>query len=59
METGIFQILGLMRLFVYMRIDDELMEISPIDGSSDQQKGLKAGARLFLGVYRIRCKYLK
>jgi len=51
METGIFQILGHMRLFNYMRIDDELRDINPLEWSHDQLKGIKAGERMFLEVY--------
>ena len=51
METGIFQILGLMGLFDYMQIDDELIDINPLEWSRDQLKGIKTGERMFLEVY--------
>lgn len=51
METGIFRVLGLMGLFEYMRMDDELMEINPLNWTRDQLKGIKAGKRMYLEVY--------
>jgi ferredoxin--NADP+ reductase len=51
METGIFRILGLMGLYEYMRIGDELRDVNPLDWSRDQLKGIKAGERMFLEVY--------
>ena len=51
METGIFQILGLLDLFEYMRIDDEIRDINPLEWSRDEMKSIKAGERMFLEVY--------
>jgi len=51
METGIFQMLGLLGLFDYMRIDEELHSINPLEWSRDQLKKIKAGERMFLEVY--------
>jgi ferredoxin--NADP+ reductase len=51
METGIFQMLGLLGLFDYLRIDDELRDMNPLDWSREQLKGIKAGERMFLEVY--------
>ena len=51
METGIFQMLGLMGLYDYMRIDEDLHSINPMKWSRDQLKKIKAGERMFLEVY--------
>lgn len=51
LETGIFQMLGLMGLFDYMRIDEELNVISPMEWSRDQLNTIKEGERMFLEVY--------
>lgn len=51
METGIFQMLGMMGLFDYMRIDEELKIINPMEWSRDQLKTIKGGERMFLEVY--------
>jgi len=51
METGIFQMLGLLGLFDYMRIDEELHSINPLEWSRDQLKKIKTGERMFLEVY--------
>ncbi|MEX0769862.1 MAG: hypothetical protein WD035_03960 [Balneolaceae bacterium] len=52
METGIFQILGQLGLFDYIRIKDELKDENPLNWTSDQiSKNIKAGERMFLEVY--------
>jgi len=52
METGIFQILGQLGLFDYIRIKDELKNENPLNWSDDEIKtNIKAGERMFLEVY--------
>lgn len=52
METGIFRILGMMGLFDYITVKDELKDINPLNWTRDQLKrGVKAGDRMFLEVY--------
>ncbi len=51
METGIFKILARMGLYEYMRVDDELRDLNPLDWTRDQLKTIKPGERAFLEVY--------
>jgi ferredoxin--NADP+ reductase len=51
METGIFQMLGVMGLFDYMRVDEDLRSMNPLEWDRDQLKTIKAGERMFLEVY--------
>lgn len=52
METGIFRILGMMGLFDYITVKDELKEVNPLNWTRDQLKrDVKAGDRMFLEVY--------
>lgn len=52
METGIFRILGMMGLFDYLTVKDELKEVNPLNWTREQlKKDVKAGDRMFLEVY--------
>ncbi|MEX2600055.1 MAG: hypothetical protein WD355_00325 [Balneolaceae bacterium] len=52
METGIYQILGQMGLFGYMRIKEKLQEKNPLNWTrEDVKKNIRPGNRMFLEVY--------
>ena len=52
METGIFQILGMMGLYDYLDLKDEVRDVDPMDWTSKQlKKKVKAADRMFLEVY--------
>lgn len=52
METGIFQILGMLGLFDYLQLKDEIKDVDAMEWSRDQLKtSVKAGERMFLEVY--------
>lgn len=52
METGIFQILAMMGMFDYLRVDDTLMKKDPAHWTRDELKtGVKPAERMFLEVY--------
>ena len=52
METGIFRILGMMGLYDYMDLKDDVKDVDPMDWTPEQLKRkIKAGERMFLEVY--------
>lgn len=52
METGIFQILGMLGLFDYIELKDSIKDVDPMDWTRDQLKTeVKASERMFLEVY--------
>lgn len=52
METGIFRILGMMGLFDYITVKDQLQDINPLNWTWEQlKKNIKAAERMFLEVY--------
>jgi len=52
METGIFQVLGMMGLYDYLDLKEEVQDVDPMDWTREQLKRkVKAGERMFLEVY--------
>ncbi|MEX1010877.1 MAG: hypothetical protein WDZ29_02330 [Balneolaceae bacterium] len=52
METGIFQLLGQLGLFDYLRVNEELKDANPLNWTREQLKRwVRPGERMFLEVY--------